>query len=97
MSQAARGALVEQTAGSLRCFLVGNRSKEDTRGGVGIEFRFSDRQGITESMHVVRQDLAREHLSVVHSGEQKFTLNATITAIILPRTLDILRFRDGPA
>lgn len=57
---------------------------------LGIEFKFSDRPGTTKSMRVVLQDLALDHLYVVHPGEHTFALDATITAISLPRLLDIL-------
>ena len=57
---------------------------------LGIEFKFSDRPGTTKSMRVVLQDLALDHLYVVHPGEHTFALDAAITAISLPRLLDIL-------
>ena len=57
---------------------------------LGIEFKFSDRPGTTKSMRVVLQDLALDHLYVVHPGEHTFALDATITAISLPRLLEIL-------
>lgn len=57
---------------------------------LGIEFKFSDRPGTTKSMRVVLQDLALDHLYVVHPGEHTFALDVAITAISLPRLLDIL-------
>lgn len=64
---------------------------------LGVEFKFSDRPGTTKSMRVVQQDLALDHLYVVHPGQQVFALDDAITAITLPRLLDVLQSPEGRA
>ncbi|MFM7056908.1 MAG: ATP-binding protein [Planctomycetota bacterium] len=64
---------------------------------LGIDFKFSDRPGTTKSMRVVLQDLALDHLYVVHPGEHTFALDTTITAISLPQLLEILQATDERA
>lgn len=58
---------------------------------LGFEFKFSEQPGTTKSMRVALQDLALEHLYIVHPGEHEFPLDEAITAIPLPRLIDVLR------
>ena len=58
---------------------------------LGFEFKFSDRPGTTKSMRVALQDLALDHLYVVHPGEHAFALDDAITAIPLPRLIELLQ------
>lgn len=58
---------------------------------LGFEFKFSDRPATTRSMRVALQDLALDHLFIVHPGEHEFPLDESITAIALPRLIDVLR------
>lgn len=62
---------------------------------LGFEFKFSDRPATTKSMRIALQDLALDHLYVVHPGEHEFPLDESITAMPLPRLVDVLR--SGPA
>lgn len=64
---------------------------------LGFEFKFSDRPSTTKSMRVALQDLAVDHLYVVHPGEHVFALDKAITAITLPRLIDNLLSEGGPA
>ena len=57
---------------------------------LGIDFKFSEQPTTTKSMRVAQQDLALDHLYVVHPGEHDFPLDESITAITLPRLLDVL-------
>lgn len=61
---------------------------------LGFEFKFSERPSTTKSMRIAQQDLALDHLSVVHPGEHVFPLDETVTAVTLPHALDLLR-RDS--
>lgn len=58
---------------------------------IGVEFKFSEQPGITRSMRVALADLALDHLYVVYPGEHEFPLDTSITAITLPRLIDLLR------
>lgn len=60
---------------------------------LGFEFKFSDQPGTTKSMRIALQDLAMDHLYLVHPGEHTFPLDESITAIPLPALLDVLRMR----
>lgn len=64
---------------------------------LGFEFKFSDRPGTTKSMRIALQDLALDHLYVVHPGEHTFALDTAITAIALPALIDLLRTQGSPA
>ncbi|MCS6996857.1 MAG: ATP-binding protein [Casimicrobiaceae bacterium] len=57
---------------------------------LGFEFKFTDRPATTKSMRVALEDLALDHLYVVHPGEHEFPLDATITALPLPRVIEQL-------
>jgi predicted AAA+ superfamily ATPase len=58
---------------------------------LGFEFKFSEQPGTTKSMRIALQDLALDHLFIVHPGEHAFPLDEAITAITLPRLIDVLR------
>lgn len=58
---------------------------------LGFEFKFSERPSTTKSMRIAQQDLALDHLYVVHPGEHVFPLDETVTAVTLPHALDLLR------
>ena len=58
---------------------------------LGFEFKFSDRPATTRSMRIALADLALDHLYIVHPGEHEFPLDESITAITLPRLIDVLR------
>lgn len=58
---------------------------------LGVEFKFSDQPSTTKSMRVALQDLALDHLYVVHPGEHTFALDNAITAITLPALIDRLQ------
>lgn len=58
---------------------------------LGVEFKFSDHPSTTKSMRVALQDLALDHLYVVHPGEHTFALDNAITAITLPALIDRLQ------
>lgn len=51
---------------------------------LGFEFKYSEQPRSTKSMHVAVQDLALDHLYVVHPGSHRFPLDESITAIPLP-------------
>lgn len=57
---------------------------------IGVEFKFSDQPATTRSMRIAQQDLGLDHLYVVHPGEHEFALDETITAVPLPRIIEIL-------
>ncbi|MFN6201741.1 MAG: ATP-binding protein, partial [Acidobacteriota bacterium] len=63
---------------------------------LGIEFKFADRPVTTKSMRVALQDLALDHLYIVHPGEHTFALDESITAITLPRLIEALQSRRPP-
>jgi predicted AAA+ superfamily ATPase len=58
---------------------------------LGIEFKFSEQPVTTKSMRVALHDLALDHLYIVHPGEHEFPLDKSITAITLPRLIEILQ------
>lgn len=58
---------------------------------LGFEFKFSEQPTTTKSMRIAQQDLALDHLYIVHPGEHEFPLDESITAIPLPRLIDVLR------
>jgi predicted AAA+ superfamily ATPase len=58
---------------------------------IGIEFKFSDQPSTTKSMRVALEDLALDHLYIVHPGEHTFALDASITAITLPAMINVLQ------
>jgi predicted AAA+ superfamily ATPase len=64
---------------------------------LGFEFKFSDRPATTRSMRIALADLALDHLYIVHPGEHEFPLDESITAITLPRLIDVLRSGGGHA
>lgn len=57
---------------------------------LGVEFRFSDQPATTRSMRIAQQDLGLDHLYIVHPGEHEFPLDESITAVPLPRIIEIL-------
>jgi len=61
------------------------------RRRLGFEFKFSEQPTTTKSMRVAMQDLALDHLYIVHPGPHEFPLDESITAITLPRLIDVLR------
>ena len=64
---------------------------------LGFEFKFSEQPATTKSMRVAQQDLSLDHLYVVYPGEHDYPLDESITAISLPRLLDVLRPGIGHA
>jgi len=58
---------------------------------IGVEFKYADQPSTTKSMRIALQDLALDHLYVVHPGEHTFALDASITAITLPALVDVLQ------
>ena len=63
-----------------------------THGGkrLGFEFKFSDQPRTTKSMHIALEDLALDHLYVVHPGSHVFPLTEAITAVSLPHMIEHL-------
>jgi predicted AAA+ superfamily ATPase len=61
------------------------------RRRLGFEFKYSEQPTTTKSMRVALQDLALDHLYVVHPGPHQFPLDESITAISLPALIDLLR------
>lgn len=57
---------------------------------LGFEFKFSEQPRTTKSMRVALEDLALDHLYLVHPGAHEFPLDETITAVPLPRIVEIL-------
>lgn len=57
---------------------------------LGVEFKYSEQPTTTKSMRITQQDLALDHLYVVHPGEHDYPLDETITAATLPRLLALL-------
>lgn len=57
---------------------------------LGFEFKYSEQPSTTKSMRVAVQDLALDHLYVVHPGSHRFPLDETITAIPLPDLITLL-------
>lgn len=57
---------------------------------LGFEFKYSEKPTTSKSMHVALADLALDHLYVVHPGKHEFPLTETITAIPLPKVLQLL-------
>lgn len=57
---------------------------------LGIEFKFSEQPRTRKSMRIAFEDLALDHLYVVHPGPHEFPLDDAITAIPLPRLIDLL-------
>jgi predicted AAA+ superfamily ATPase len=64
---------------------------------IGVEFKFSDQPSTTKSMRVALEDLALDHLYVVHPGEHTFALDASMTAITLPGLIDVLQSAEANA
>lgn len=62
-------------AGAELDLLVFHRGKR-----LGFEFKYSDRPGTTKSMRSACEDLALDHLHVVHPGKYAFALDERITA-----------------
>jgi predicted AAA+ superfamily ATPase len=62
-------------AGAELDLLVFHRGKR-----LGFEFKYSDRPGTTKSMRCACEDLALDHLHVVHPGKHAFALDERITA-----------------
>lgn len=60
------------------------------RRRLGFEFKFSEQPRTTKSMRVALQDLALDHLYVVHPGQHQFPMDESITAIPLPDLIDLL-------
>lgn len=67
------------------------------RRRLGFEFKFSEQPTTTKSMRVAIEDLALDHLYIVHPGPHEFPLDESITAITLPRLIDVLRREVTPA
>ena len=57
---------------------------------LGFEFKYSEQPATTKSMRIARQDLSLDHLYIVHPGEHDYPLDESITAIPLPRLLNVL-------
>ena len=57
---------------------------------LGFEFKYSEKPTTSKSMHVALADLALDHLYVVHPGKHEFPLTETITAIPLPKVLQVI-------
>ena len=57
---------------------------------LGFEFKYSEKPTTSKSMHVALADLALDRLYVVHPGKHEFPLTEAITAIPLPKVLQIL-------
>ncbi len=57
---------------------------------LGFEFKFSEQPGTSKSMRIAQQDLSLDHLYIVHPGEHEFPLDESITAVPLPRIIEIL-------
>ncbi len=57
---------------------------------LGFEFKFSEQPTTTKSMRIAQQDLSLDHLYIVHPGEHEFPLDESITAVPLPRIIEIL-------
>ncbi len=55
---------------------------------LGFEFKYSENPKTTKSMRVALQDLALDHLYVVHPGEHSFPLDEMITAVSLPDVIE---------
>jgi len=49
----------------------------------GFEFKYADAPGCSRSMYIAVQDLHLEHLWVVYSGEQEYTLHDRVSVIPL--------------
>ncbi|MCC6472181.1 MAG: ATP-binding protein [Burkholderiales bacterium] len=64
---------------------------------LGVEFKFSEQPVTTKSMRIAQQDLSLDHLYIVHPGEHEFPLDESITAIPLPRLVDLLQSGTGHA
>jgi predicted AAA+ superfamily ATPase len=64
---------------------------------IGVEFKYSDAPSTTRSMRVAMQDLALDHLYVVHPGEHDFPLDESISAVTLPTVLERLQASAGAA
>ena len=60
---------------------------------LGMEFQFSEQPRTRKSMGIAFEDLALDHLHVVHPGPHEFPLDDAITAIPLPRRIDLLSSR----
>lgn len=58
---------------------------------LGVEFKFSEQPRTTKSMRIAFQDLALDHLYIVHPGAHEFPLDKSITAITLPGLIDVLQ------
>lgn len=57
---------------------------------LGFEFKYSDQPRTTKSMHVALQDLALDHIYVVHPGSHVFPLTEAITAVPLVSLIEYL-------
>ena len=56
----------------------------------GFEFKYSDQPRTTKSMRVALEDLSLDHLYIVHPGEHSYPLDEVISAITLPKVMDLL-------
>lgn len=74
-----------QAGAELDLFLLHNGRR------IGFEFKYSEKISTTRSMRVAQQDLALDHLYVVHPGEHDFPLDDGITAMTLPAVVRMLR------
>jgi hypothetical protein len=61
------------------------------RRRLGFEFKYSEQPATTKSMRVALQDLALDHLYIVHPGPHQYPLDESITAIPLPALIGLLR------
>jgi predicted AAA+ superfamily ATPase len=62
---------------------------------LGFEFKYAEQPRTNKSMHVAREDLALEHLYVVHPGAHDFPLDEGISAITLPSVIALLTAHRG--
>lgn len=58
---------------------------------IGVEFKYTDRPAATRSMRVALEDLALDHLYVVHPGAHHYPLDQRISTITLPGIVQALR------
>jgi len=64
---------------------------------LGFEFKFAQQPTTTKSMRIAQQDLALDHLYIVHPGEHDFPLDDSITAVTLAPLVELLRSGPGDA
>jgi predicted AAA+ superfamily ATPase len=57
---------------------------------LGFEFKYSDAPRRTKSMHSALNDLALDHLYVIHPGEHQFPMTESITATPLAACMELL-------